>query len=222
MQKIIITGNSEYARLVREYVDELEDFSVAGFSVDGAYIRESKIDGLPVIAFEEIQKFFPVDSVRLILAIGYQKLGKTRRDIYQRYSGLGYEFTNYIHPSAQIDKNCILGKGNIFFEGVLVQKRVRIGNGNLFWPRVIISHDDTIGNFNTFCGYTVISGFVKIEDCSFFGVSSVVKDKIAIAGYNLIGSCSYVNRSTSEEQVTLPPSGKTLNKIAELIAAMSL
>ena len=102
MQKIIITGNTDYARLVREYVDDLEDFHCEGFSVDGAYIKESKIDGLPVIAFEDIQKFFPADSVKLILAIGYQKLGKTRRDIYTRYSDLGYEFTNFCELLAPV------------------------------------------------------------------------------------------------------------------------
>jgi len=218
MQEIIITGNSDYARLIREYVDDLEDFRCVAFTVDGAYIKENSIDGLNVVAFEEIQNFYNADSVKLVLAIGYQKLGRTRRDIFSRYCKLGYDFVNYIHPSAQIDKTAVIGKGNIFLESVIVQKHVRIGNGNLFWHRAVISHDDIIGNFNSFCPNSVICGFVKIGNCSFFGANSTVKDKIEIADFNLIGSCAYVNNNTSENQTILPVQCSPVNYTADTMA----
>lgn len=218
MQKIIIIGNSDYARLIREYVDEVEDFHVECFSVDGAFISESRIDGLPVVSFEEINKIYSPDSVKLILAIGYQKLGKTRRDIYTRYNDLGYEFINYIHPSAIVDKDLTIGNGNIILEGAIIQKRVQIGDGNLIWQGAIISHDDIIGNFNTFCANSVISGCVKVGDCSFFGASSTVRDKIEIASYNLIGSSAYVSKSTSENQAILPASSRSVKNAGEMLA----
>ena len=219
MQKIIITGNSDFARLVREYADEIDGFHCEAFTCDGEYISDSMIDGIPVVAFEEIRNHFPADEVKLILAIGYKKLGEVRRDLYLRYSGLGYEFTNYIHPSASIDKNSVMGSGNIIFERVIIQKRVRLGNGNLIWPRAIISHDDTVGDFNTFCANSVIAGFVNIASCSFFGTSSVVKDKISVGNNNLIGACAYVSRSTRDNQVCIPPQSSSLKDAAETLAA---
>lgn len=220
MKKVIIIGNSDYARLIREYVDELDEYHCDGFSVDGAYISESKIDGLPVIAFEEIKSFFPVDSVKLILAIGYQKLGKTRRDLYSRYSELGYCFTNYIHPSAHVDKKCVMGNGNIFLESVIVQKRVKIGNGNVFFQDSMISHDDVVGNFNTFCGRSLLCGYVKVADCSFFGAGSIVKDKIEVASYNFVGAGAYLHKSTPENHAILPMLGTSYKDYAEKISML--
>lgn len=225
MQKILIIGNSNYARLVREYVDDLAfvwgGIKCIGFSVDGAYISDSTLDGLPVIAFEEISRSIPADSVKLVLAIGYQKLMKTRKDIYTRYSGLGYEFTNYIHPSAQIDSTAAIGNGNIFFEGVIVQKHARIGCGNLFWHRAMISHNDTVGDFNTFCANALLCGFVKVGDCAFFGSGAIVKDNVEIVGNNLVAAGAYVNRNIRENQAVIPPSSEYIKDYADLLA-MSL
>lgn len=221
MQDIIIAGNSDYARLIREYVDDIIDFKCVAFTVDEAYIKDSCVDGIQVIAFEEIKNFYDANTVKLVLAIGYQKLGKTRQDIFSRYSSLGYEFINYIHPSAQIDRNTKIGKGNIFLENVTVQKHVQIGDGNLFWPRAVISHDDIIGNFNTFCSNSVMCGFVKVGDCSFFGASSVVKDKIEVSDFNMVGSCAYLNKSTLKNQATIPVRCPSYRDKADILA-MSL
>jgi len=97
------------------------------------------------------------------------------------------------------DTKLIIGKNNIFREGVTIHRgtiqdngTTQIGSDNLIMAYAHIAHDCVIGNNNTFAnnsglaghvkvgnnvtlgGYTLIHQFCNIGDCSFTGMNTTI------------------------------------------------
>ena len=61
-KKLIIIGNTSNARLAKYFFDNDSDKEVVAFSVNEKYITEKSFEGLPVEAFEDIEKKYPVNE----------------------------------------------------------------------------------------------------------------------------------------------------------------
>ena len=115
----------------------------------------------------------------------------------------GYQIAQYIHSSV-ILSNAKLGEGNIILENTLVQPFVNIGHGNLIWYDVSIAHDSIIGEYNTITGKASICGFVTLKNNCFVGNSSVIRDKVVVDDYTLIGASAYVDKDSTAYSVIVP------------------
>ena len=56
--RLVIFGNRVYAEIVWDYFSRDSDYEVVGFTVDADYISETTFCGLPVVPFEEVEKYF--------------------------------------------------------------------------------------------------------------------------------------------------------------------
>ena len=59
INKIIIFGNKDMAELACFYFRNDSNYVPVAFCVDGDYLKESRFNDLPVIAFEDIEKEYP-------------------------------------------------------------------------------------------------------------------------------------------------------------------
>lgn len=207
--KVVIVGNSEYAKLILGYLEENETMDVVAFSVEKQYVNEAEMCGLPVVAYEDIEKYYAAEEVRLVLAIGNKQLGKIREKLFYMYRDKGYHFINYIHPTAIVPKDLIIGMGNIIMEGVIISRQCSIGDGNLIWSGCIIGHDNHIENFNTFAAAKT-SGFVTVRSNCFIGINATVRNGITINSSVLVGAASYVDADLDENSVVLPSKGSVM------------
>jgi len=206
--KVYIVGNGIYAQMLLEYL--LSDsnvkttYIIEGFVVDKNYIKESVIKGFPVVSFDYLETVSKGD-VKLILGIGYSHMGDIRKEIYYRCKNLGFEFLNYIHPTAIIHPNARIGEGNIFLENIVVESGCLIGDGNLFYAGTILGHDSEIGNYNTLSVGAMTAGCVKISDNCFLGVRAAVKDHVIIDDHVLIGATAYAYKDVTSYNVVYSP-----------------
>lgn len=203
-RKIVIIGNGIYAKMMQKYIDNTGYGVVCAYSVDEKYIDEKIIDGIPVISFEDLRKKYDNKEVGLILGIGYSKMGEVRKRIYNECIKWGYEFLNYIHPTAIIASDAIIGNGNNILEGVIIEAGTCIGNANLIYGGSIISHDCYVGDYNTFSVKSVVAGCTNIMNNCFLGASSVVRDKVTIKNYVLVGAAAYAFKDMEEYSVIVP------------------
>jgi len=148
--KYVIVGNSDYAHMLYGYMIEREEDEIVAFSVEKAFIDSAELHGKKVVAYEEIEKCFSPEDVQLLLAVGYSGMNDVKEKLFYLYKEKGYRFGTYIHPSAIIGKDVVLGEGNIIFEGTIIQNGCMIGDANSFFVRTTIAHDCVIGNFNSF------------------------------------------------------------------------
>ena len=73
MEKIIIFGTSQLASLAHFYFEHDSPHEVVAFTVDKNYITDDNYRGLPVVPFEEIEKFFPPSEYKMFLPISFNK-----------------------------------------------------------------------------------------------------------------------------------------------------
>jgi len=203
-KKIIIIGNNEYSRLIRNYIEVDTDLEVIAYSVEKDYLQVEFFDDLPLIALEELTKSYSVNEYDVMLGVGYNKMNTIREKLYMKIKNYGYTVINFIHSSAVIAPNSVIGEGNIIMENVVVAPYSTIGSGNIIWCSVNISHNNEVGNFNSLSVGTSLSGFVEIGNNCFMGNNCTVKNHLKIANYSLIGASSYVSVSTEEYQVIVP------------------
>ena len=64
--------------------------------------------------------------------------------------------TNKLHPTAILDGNIQLGKGNVIGPHVVMRGNVKIGDNNYLDTGVVLENNVQIGNHNYFYPYAVI------------------------------------------------------------------
>ena len=183
MKKLIIVGNGSYSRMMKRYVELTGFGEIIAYAVDEFCISKGKMDGVPVIPLNTLPENYFYNEVTLIMGIGYARMGDIRKRKFEQCKSWGYCFENYIHPTAVIEKNVVLGEGNNILEGVILEESVVLGNANLVFGGSMIAHETTVGNYNTFSVKTVVAGCATIQNNCFLGAASTVKDHVTLKNY---------------------------------------
>jgi sugar O-acyltransferase (sialic acid O-acetyltransferase NeuD family) len=213
MKKIILYGNTEFAKMMKYYIETDTDREIAFFTVERDYIKEKEIESIDVIPFEEVkEENYSTEEYEILICIGYSHMNELRKKIYNKCKALGYTIASYIHSSTRIPNGTVIGEGNIILEDVTIQPFVQIGKSNLIWYKAAIAHDCIIGNFNTLCGMMSLSGCVKINNNCFIGNNATIRDHVEISDYTLIGAGAYIGENTEEHSVYVPQRVVKLNK----------
>ncbi len=200
----LIVGNGDYARMMNRYLKNTNNISAIGFTVKRSFISKKTIDGIPVIPTEEILNRYNTDVCKLIMGIGYRNMNQIKQQEFIRYKEMGYTFENYIHPTAIIENDVVIGEGNNIFEGVIVQAGTKIGNANLIYGGALIAHENIIGNYNSFSVKACIAGCTRIGNNCFIGANSTIRDHIVIDDFTLVGAGAYVDKDTNCYDVIVP------------------
>ncbi|WP_417539706.1 acetyltransferase [Marinobacter sp.] len=196
MKEIVIYGAGSFAKMMRLYLDRVAGQRVVAFCVDDEFMRGiSSFDGLPLVAFENIEDLYPKNRYLMFVAVGYTSM-RARHSMFERASLKGYHFLNYIDNGAMLDETVILGRNNVVFGGSVLEPFSRLGDNNIVWSSVTISHDVKIGNHCFFASQSLIGGNCTIENRSFIGFNSTCIQNILIAEESLIGAKSLVLSNT--------------------------
>lgn len=89
MEKVVIFGNSAFSKSGHHNVTVYGGYDVCAFTVDRAFQKEDAICSLPVVSWDEMLTRYPPPQHKLLLAIGYGSLNKTREQKYNEAKGLG-------------------------------------------------------------------------------------------------------------------------------------
>jgi len=96
-------------------------------------------------------------------------MNNLRKKIYQMVKSNNFKVDSFIHPTARVANNVVLGESTIVFENSVIQPFVKMGVCNIVWSNTTIAHNAEIGNFNFFSAGCTISGDTKITNNCFFG-----------------------------------------------------
>ena len=209
--KCLIVGNSVYAAMLNDYLRNDGRYEVAGFTVEKEYIGNGMFERLKVIPYEAIDEEFNPNEYRLMLGVGYSEMNDIKEHLFKIYHKKGYLFETYIHPSAVIPADLKMGEGNIFFEGVIVQRGSVIGDGNVFFSRTLIAHGCNIGNFNSF-SFASLAGNVTVKNKCFMGMGAIVGEQVTIEDRVFIGANAYVNENIKQGRAVLGEKGKSVDR----------
>jgi sugar O-acyltransferase (sialic acid O-acetyltransferase NeuD family) len=196
-QKIVIYGISAFAEMMHYNFNQYSEYTVVAFCVDREYIQDKSFCGLPVIAFEEIEKDYPMDECKMFVAIGFSRM-RNRKLLFDKAKHKGYSLVNYISPKAVIHDNLIIGENNVIQSSVDIDIFVTIGDNNVFWTSSVLGHNLVVGSHNYVSGNCGLGGNCTIGDACFIGNAAVMVNNITIANETYLVTGAVIVRSTEE------------------------
>jgi sugar O-acyltransferase (sialic acid O-acetyltransferase NeuD family) len=203
MEKIIIFGVSQLASLAHFYFEYDSLHEVVAFTVDKDYMEENEFRGLPVVAFDDIEKNYPPSEYKMFLPISFKQMSFLRKAKYEEAKDKGYQCVSYVSSKATTWPDLNVGENCFIFEDNTIQPFVEIGNNCVLWSGNHIGHHTTIKDHVFITSHVVISGCCEIGENSFFGVNSTVRDETIIARGSLIGMGAIITKDTPEFSIWL-------------------
>jgi sugar O-acyltransferase (sialic acid O-acetyltransferase NeuD family) len=197
IKKLIIVGIGETGLIAYEYFQYDSEYEVVAFSANEKYIKDEKLNNLPVIPFEELDKKYSINEFEVYIAISSSKLNKNREAIYNKAKEKGYRCATYISSKAFVWRNVEIGENCFIFEGNTLQPFVKIGNNVTLWSGNHIGHNTTIEDNCFISSHCVISGFCKVGKNSFLGVNCTIENNINIEKDNFIGAGALIQKNTN-------------------------
>ena len=199
MEKIILFGTGQMAQVVLYYIEKDKAFEVSAFCVDRDYIKEDNFNGKPVVAFEDVEKFYPPEAYKMAIPISFKHLNKYREQKYLAAKDKGYTCVSYVSKDAFCETTDI-GENVFILGNCSICPFVHIGNNVFMWPTTAIGHHVVIED-NCFLASPKLSGCVTVRHNSFLGTNSTVADTLEIGAYCIIGGGVTVTKSIKDGTV---------------------
>ncbi len=187
---MIIFGTGDSSQLAEFYLGNDKGYETC-FCVDGEYLEESKLNGRPVIATEEIVKHYPPGHNIMFVPLYDNKLREKKA---KQVEEMGYSLYSYVSSKAtcwsKVGKNCFIMEGNV------MQPFVKMGDNVILWSGNHIGHHSVIKNNNFFSSHVVLSGHCTVHEYCWFGVNSTIRDHVEVAEGTTVGMGSVITRNT--------------------------
>src|SRR5437879_11045966 len=120
MKKVVIFGAGATARLAYVYLSQDSPYEVAAFTAHEEYLSEGRRLGLDVVPYERIEEIYPPERFAMLVAIGYERVNKTRAAVYNDSKSRGYELISYISSRAIHWGEIEIGDNCCIFENVVL------------------------------------------------------------------------------------------------------
>lgn len=191
---VIILGAGGHGRVILDLLRKL-NYDVRGFSDPDQTLWGKTIDGVPVIGGDD--KILNLDTHEIHLALGVGGTGDNsfRKKLFTFFSERHYTFPPFVHPSANVASNVILGKGSIAMAGSVIQTGCRIGDNVIINTGSLVDHDCIIEDHVHVAPGAVISGNVSIGVGAHVGTGSTVIQNIRIGDRALVAAGAVVVRN---------------------------
>ena len=197
MARVIIFGIADFASLAHFYLKHDSKHEVVAFSVSSQYMPSEKIfEGLPVVAFEEVETKYSPSDFAFFAPLSPRKMNRLRESVYHQIKAKGYQLVSYVSskatvwPEAQIGENCFILEDNT------LQPYTPIGNNVVLWSGNHIGHHGIVRDHVLFTSQVVLSGHCTVESFCFFGVNAAIRDGLKIAEGSFIAMASSVITDT--------------------------
>ncbi len=213
---VIIFGNEAASSLIHYLLKVDSSYNVVGFTVDRDYMKGDTFEGLPIVAFDQVQDFFSPVTHEMIIPIGYHQFNEIRKKKYLEAKFKGYSFINYVSSRASVWPDIKIGENVLIYEHAIIQPFCEIGNNTIIRSGAHISHHCSVGDHCFVAAEVVTGGKVKILDQAFLGVGSVIVDSICIAEKSFIGAGAVITKPTESGKTYVGNPGRILEKKVEI------
>ena len=133
--------------------------------------------------------------------------------LYSKCKNVKIPFINAICPSVRINRNSIIGEGNVICSHVHIGVCTQIANNNFISSNSSIEHHNIIGSHNTWGPSFLTSSRVNIGDRNKFGMNVSIQPGISIGSDCLIASGSIILKSIPSKHYVKLISNQKIEKI---------
>jgi len=208
MKKIVLAGNAITAKVFLAYLQWDPRYEVVGLTVDDIFIDTNGIDGYKTVGLSDAVTTFSPLNHKIIMAMGYNDLNRSREKMFERLKEMGYGIESYIHQDARVYSDQPIGEGSVLLPGAIIEPFACVGANAVVWTNVTLAHHSSIDDHCWVAAGAVISGHSKILRNSFLGVSSTVVNSVTVGEFNIVGANAMISRNTKPNSVHLARSGE--------------
>jgi sugar O-acyltransferase (sialic acid O-acetyltransferase NeuD family) len=214
-QKIVLAGNAITAEILLAYLQLDPRYEIAGFTVDDEFVAKTGAAVSPVVGLSEIVRAFSPVNHRVIMALGYNDLNRTREAMFSRLKARGYRLETYIHPDARVYTDNPLGEGSVVLPSAVIEPGAQLGSNTMVWSNVTLAHHSSVADNCWVAAGTVVSGNAKVLHNTFLGVGCTIVNAVTVGEFNIVGAGALVSRNTKAHSVYLARSAEPFRYSSE-------
>tara|TARA_R110001632_G_scaffold186410_2_gene306798 strand:- start:2793 stop:3434 length:642 start_codon:yes stop_codon:yes gene_type:complete len=209
-KKLCIAGAGGFARETLLIAIEIFNQKSIDYTCNTVFLvkdedwNEELIMGVPQLK----ESNFVVDDYEVVLGVGDQYLKEKILNKLPKNTN----YTNLIHPNADVSGFVTLGKGIIIASGAVVTCNINIGNHVVIDRQVTIGHDCILNNNCHIAPSVVLSGNVSIEESCYIGTGALIREGISIAADTTIGMGAVVVKNITEKGIYIGNPAKKSHK----------
>lgn len=198
---VVIFGGGQLASLAWYVITRDSPHRVVGFTVDRDYCTGEPFHGLPMVSFEDLERYFPPDQIVMLVPLGGRNINGLRASRYLAAKERGYGFVSYVASRAIVWPDLQMGENCMIFDGVIVNPFVVIGNNCTLRSGSIVSHHVILGDHCFLAAHAVVAGGTKVGERCFLGLNSTIRDGLTLAPKCFVAAGAVVTADTVENSV---------------------
>ena len=158
------------------------------------------LGGIPITGPDEDILKMKIDQVQLANGLGNRasRAGSglsARRDLFGRFTALGYTFPVISHASAVIASDATLGEGAQVMAGAIIQPAALIGRNALVNTRAVVEHDCQVGDHAHIAPGAVLCGGVVVGEGAHVGAGAVVLGGVSVGAGSVVAAGAVVAKN---------------------------
>ena len=215
MKEVFLFGRDPgIAQTIAEYLQDDPKYTFLGYLLSAESCNDKLVSGFPLLPFESVAE--KGGDFAIINCIGYTNMLDTREKVANMIKSASIPLETYIHPSAVLMKDVVIGEGNIVMAGAYIGNRVSIGDGNILAPFTHTEVAGKVGNYNFFGPRSVRLNPVYVNDHCILGGNSTIKNGVTIASYSMIGAGAYITKNTKKYGVYIQSQTRRIKDVSSI------
>jgi len=210
-KNLIIYGDSRYAEMIAHYFQTDSEYQVVAFCVDKDYKTREEINGLPVIALEDIKDHFSTEDHHIFAAIGYKSV-RTHKLLFEKIANLSFPVASYISSKAIVDISCKIGINCLILPGVILEPDTIIEENCFINSGATVCHHAIIKAHSILAAKSLVGGYSIIGESSLIGFHATVTELLEVATETLLGAGSTLLQNTHKHTLYLGSPAKPIRE----------
>lgn len=213
-EKVLIFGASEHAKVIIDIFEKERKLQILGLVDDNPNLGATFFDYPVLGTTEHLPQIFEENpSCKVFVAIGDNWV---RHKVVEKIKQIipTADFASTIHPSAQIGKNVIIGKGVAVMAGAVINPDSILEDFVIINTRASLDHDGLVKSFSSLAPSVVTGGQVKIGSFTAIGIGATILHGIKIGQHTVIGAGALVLKDCGDQEVLYGSPAKVIRKRA--------
>ncbi len=200
MKKLVIFGAMGFAEIAHYFFTHDSAYDVSAFTVDAAYLKESTFKGLPIVAFEEVERDYPPEAYDMFVAVGIRGVNQLRAAKVEEAEKKGYRLASFVSSKASVNPDLVVRPNTMIMECTWIHPFVEIGHDTIIWSATRIGFHTRIGD-HCWIVSPIFGESVTVGDYSFIGLDATIAPRVSIGKSNIIGAGALILSDTKDFEV---------------------
>jgi sugar O-acyltransferase (sialic acid O-acetyltransferase NeuD family) len=201
MKKLLIIGAGSVGKFIAYNIENFtKSFEIIGFLDDDITKHNQIIAGFPVLGSVEKLNDFSGKEIALVLGIAFPKV---KKDLFEKYLHLSFDFPSFISKNAWISNEVSVGKGSIIYPGVSINYETSIADFVVINMNCAIGHNCSIGKFSSLSPSVSLGGNTQIGNNVELGIGASTLQSVVVEDDAKVGGKAMVVKNVAKSTVVI-------------------